>query len=64
MVTVGKILHRLELLVDDANAGLVSSVNDALDVLGGLAHGLQLLVEALGSLDSGLRVEFSCQELV
>jgi hypothetical protein len=57
VVTVGKVLHGLELLVDDADAGLVCSVHDTLDVCGGLAHSLQLLVQALGSLDGRLRVE-------
>lgn len=57
VVTIGKVLHGLELLVDDANAGLVSAVDDVLDVLGGLAHSLELLVEALSSLDGGLGVE-------
>lgn len=58
VVAVGEVLHGLELLVDDANAGLVGAVDDALDVLGGLTHCLELLVQALGSLDGGLRVEF------
>ena len=44
VVTVGEVLHGLELLVDDADAGLVSSIDDALNVLGGLAKGLELLV--------------------
>jgi uncharacterized protein YjaG (DUF416 family) len=59
VVTVSKVLHGLELLVDDANAGLVCAVDNTLDVLGALAHGLELLVQALSSLNSGLRVELS-----
>lgn len=57
MVTVSKVLHGLELLVDDADAGLVCPVDDALDVLSRLAHRLQLLVQLLGRLHGGLRVE-------
>ena len=57
MVTVGKVVHLLELLVDDADAGLVGAVGDLLDVLGGLAEGGQLLVDDLGGLDGGLGVE-------
>ena len=57
VITVGKVLHRLELLIDDADAGFVRPVDDAFNVLGGLAHGLQLLVDALCSLDGRLRVE-------
>ena len=44
VVTVGKVLHGLELLVDDTDAGLVCSVDNTLNVFGGLAHGLELLV--------------------
>jgi hypothetical protein len=44
VITVGKVLHGLELLVNDTDAGLVCAVDDTLNVLGGLAHGLQLLV--------------------
>lgn len=60
MVAVGKVLHGLELLVDDANAGFVGAVDDAFDVGGCLAHFLELDVEALGGFDGGLGVEFSC----
>jgi mannitol-specific phosphotransferase system IIBC component len=58
VVTVSKVLHGLELLVNNADAGFVGAVYDALDVCGSLAHILQLLVQALGSLNGGLRVEF------
>jgi hypothetical protein len=37
VVTVGKVVHGLELLVDNADASLVSAVGDLLDVFGGLA---------------------------
>ena len=54
MVTVSKVFHGLELLVDDADTGLVRSVYNTLDVLGRLAHGLQFLVQSLSSLNSSL----------
>jgi hypothetical protein len=57
VVTISKVLHGLELLVDDTNAGLVCPVDNTLDVLGCLSHGLKLLVQALGSLDGSLRME-------
>lgn len=57
VVTVGKVVHGLELLVDDADAGLVGSAGDGLDVGGGLAHGLELVVDLLRGLDGGLGVE-------
>jgi hypothetical protein len=57
VVTVRKVLHGLELLVDDPDAGLVCPVDDTLNVCSALAHILELLVQALGSFDSSLRVE-------
>lgn len=57
MITVSKVLHGLELLIDDTNAGLVCAVYDAFNVFGALAHCLQLLVQALGSFNCGLGVE-------
>jgi hypothetical protein len=60
VVTVGKVVHGLELLVDNANASLVGAVGDLLDVRGGLSEGLELLVDDFGGLDGGLRVEFGC----
>ena len=63
VITVSKVLHRLELLIDDANAGLVRTVHDTLDVFGALAHCRQLLVEALRSFDGGLGVELSWTRL-
>lgn len=64
VIAVSEVLHRLELLIDDTNAGLVCSVHDTLDVFGALAHCRQLLVEALRSFDSGLGVELSWTRLV
>jgi hypothetical protein len=57
VVAVCEVLHGLELLVDDADAGLVRAVHDTLNIFGRLAHGLELLVEALSSLNGGLRME-------
>lgn len=58
MVTVSKVVHSLELLVDNADASLVGAVDDLLDVLGRLSELLELLVDDLSSLNGGLRVEF------
>jgi hypothetical protein len=57
VVTVSKVVHCLELLVNNADASQVSAVGDLLDVLGALAHGLELVVDRLGGFDSGLGVE-------
>jgi hypothetical protein len=54
VIAVSEILHGLELLIDDTNAGLVCAVYDTLDILGTLAHRLQLLVQPLGSFNGGL----------
>lgn len=57
VITVGKVVHGLELLVDNADACLVGAAGDLLDVGGGLAHRLELVVDSLGGLNRGLRVE-------
>lgn len=54
VVAVGEVVHGLELLVDDADAGLVRAVGDLVDVLGRLAHGSELLVDDGGGFDGGL----------
>lgn len=59
VVTVGEVVHGLELLVDDADASLVCSAGDGLDIGGRLALGLEEVVDLLGGLDGGLRVELS-----
>lgn len=64
VVTVRKVVHRLELLVDNPDASLMSPVGDLLDVLGGLAHSCQLPVDNLRALNGGLRVELGCQRLI
>jgi hypothetical protein len=57
VVAVGEVVHGLQLLVDDADAGLVRAVDDVRDVVRALAHGRELLVQVLGGFDGGLRVE-------
>jgi hypothetical protein len=57
VVTVSKVVHGLELLVNDPDASFVGAVGDLLDVLGALAHLCQLLVDDLGSFDGCLGVE-------
>lgn len=65
VVTVGKVVHLLELLVNDPDARLVGAVGDLLDVLGALAHLSELLVNDLGGLDGGLRVELGyCESAI
>ena len=59
MPVCGKVVHGSELLVDDADAGLVCPAGDALDVGGRLAHCLELSMNLLGSLDGSLRMELS-----
>lgn len=59
VVTVGKVVHGLELLVNDADASLVGSASDRLDVGGRLALRLEEVVDLLRGLDGGLRVELS-----
>lgn len=63
VVTVGEVVHGLELLVDDADTGLVRAVGDLLDVGRGLTQLLELLVDDLGGLDSGLGVELGCSRM-
>lgn len=64
VVAVGEVVHFLELLVDDADAGFVGAVGDFLDVLGALAEVGELLVDDLGGFDGGLGVEFGWGGLV
>ena len=64
VVTVGEIVHGLELLVDDADASLVGSASDGLDIGSRLALGLEDVVDLLRGLDGGLRVELSWELLV
>lgn len=63
MVTVGKVVHGLELLVDNSDASLVGSASDGLDVGSRLALGLEEVVNLFRGLDGGLRVELGCDVL-
>lgn len=64
MVTVGEVVHRFVLFVDDADAGFVSANDDGFDVFGCLAFLLESDVDLFGGFDGGLRVKFSwcCNE--
>lgn len=63
VVAISKVLHGLELLVDDTDASLVCAVNNTLNIGRSLAHGLELLVQTLSSFYSSLRVELSYSSL-
>jgi hypothetical protein len=58
VVAIGEVVHGLELLVDDADAGLVRPTCDSFDVGCRLAQGLELVVDLLRGLDGGLRMKF------
>lgn len=58
MVTVGKVVHGLELFVDNTDTGFVGADGDILDILHGLAHLGEGSVHVLGGLNGSLRVEF------
>lgn len=55
-LSVGEVVERT-LLVNDADGGLLGANADALDVVGGLAHSLELVVHGVCGLDGGLGVE-------
>ena len=54
MISIGKVVHRLELLVDDTHTGFVCSDGDVFDVFCGLALLFQLGVDVLSGFDGGL----------
>ena len=58
MVAVGEIVHGLELLVDDPDAGFMCADGDALDVSCRLPILDELGVDVFGRFDGGLAVEF------
>lgn len=62
VVTVGKVVHWLVLLVNDANASLVRAVGDRFNVLSTLAHLDKLGANVLGRFDGGLRVELGYKQ--
>lgn len=63
VVTVGKVVHGLKLLVNNADASLVGAVGDLLDVFGGLAKLSELLVDGLRTFNGGLGVELGYMSL-
>ena len=60
VVTIGKVVHGLELFVDNSDAGFVSAAGNLLDVCGRFAHILKLVVNSLCGFDGSLGVEFGC----
>lgn len=57
VVAISEVIHLLELLVNDADACLVCTVGDLLNVLGALAHGSKLGVDLLSGLNGSLGME-------
>jgi hypothetical protein len=58
VITVSEVIHRLELLIDDSDAGFVCAACDVLNICCRFSLVGQLLVDSLGGFDGGLRVEF------
>ncbi len=58
VISIGEVVHGLELLVDDADTGFMCSDSDIFDVFCGFALLFQLRMNVLGSFDGGLRMEF------
>lgn len=61
VIPISKVVHRLELLIDNPNTGFVCANGDVLDVFCRLALLLQLGVDMLGGFDGGLRMELGCE---
>ena len=57
ILSVGKVVQGT-MLVDDANGRFLRTDTHVLDVVGRFTHGLELCVNRVRSLDSGLSVEF------
>ena len=57
MISIREIIHRLELLIDDSNACLMSSNYDLFDVLGTLAFCLECCMNSFGRFNCRLRME-------
>ena len=57
VVSVRKVIHGFELLVNNTNAGFMCATGNPFDILGRFAHLLELMMDVLGSLNGGLRVE-------
>jgi hypothetical protein len=58
VVTIGKVVHGLELFVDDSDASLVGTAGNVFDVRSAQASVSKLLVDILCGLNGGLGVEF------
>jgi hypothetical protein len=58
MITISKVVHRLELLVDNPNASFMCSAGNVLDISGRFSLVSELLVDSLCSFNCSLRVEF------
>ena len=59
VITISKVVHWFELLVDNANAGFVRPIGDRVYIFGALAHAFEFLVDALRTLNRCLRVKLS-----
>lgn len=62
VVSVGEVVHRFVLFVDDADAGFVGAAGDGFDVFGGFASLCELGVDPFRCFDGGLGVEFGWRE--
>lgn len=58
VITVRKVVHGLELFVDDTDAGFMGADFDVFDIFNGLAHLGQSCVYVLSRLNGSLRVKF------
>jgi hypothetical protein len=58
VITIGKVIHGLELLVDNADASFMSTAGNSFNIRSSLAHVRQLLADSLGGFDCSLGVEF------
>jgi hypothetical protein len=63
VVAVGKVVHGLELFVDDADTGLMRTDGHVLDVFSGFAELLEFGVDVLGGFNGGLRVELGWKKV-
>ena len=57
MVSVSKVIHGFELLVNDADASFVGAIDNILNILGGFPHVLHSCVDSLGCLNGSLRMK-------
>ena len=62
MIAVGKVVHRLQSLVDNANTCFMSTDRDFLNILHRQPMQLKFGVDLLRSFNSGLRMKFRCSK--